>query len=328
MIWNQQKIILSVMMSALLLVSSSPVAMNALSEGNVGMDISTMKDETIDHGSKYDKTTVANQSHKSENKVNESCVCPCETSPSPNFINKKWASIANLKVSDEIYTSGVLKKELEYGGARLHNFDYGSGDVRTDFYGVIVCLEDDPSEYLKSILNNPNGFDNGEEFYEWVEWEPASKSGRQQGDIVNLNIWAMDNGAIMYLDVDLSDNEFCVMTVENKKSGTHPISGTRCFGFEKMSGKEVMFYTYSIESATIWGTGGIGAEMQHNMWVAMMGSIATEVENNGGEACGIYYDDEWHSLGKILKDLKGNGQNIKPTLLDNTGTVDGWLEVE
>ena len=328
MILNQQKTIMSAVLSALLLVTSSPLAMTALSEENVEMDISTMNGEVIDHGSNYNNSTTVNQHPISEEKGNESCVCPCETSPSPNFINKKWASIVNLKVPDEIYTSDALKRELDYGGARLHNFDYGGGDVRTDFYGVIACLEGDPSDYLKSILNNPNGFDGGDEFYKWVGWEPASTTGRQQGDIVNLDIRGVDNGAIMYLDVDLSDNEFCVMTVENEKSGTHPISGTRCFGFEMMSDKEVMFYTYSIESATIWGTGAVGAEMQHNMWVAMMGAIATEVENNGGEVCGIYHDDEWHSLSKILKDLKGKGLMIKPGLLDNTGTVDGWLEVE
>lgn len=326
MIANRWNFITSILLSTILLVSGSPLTMDALSEESITMDFSPINEYDYENESTYDNVTV-NQSNISEETVNETCECPCETSPSPNFINKKWASIVNLKISEEIYTSNVLKRELEFGGARLHNFDYGSGEVRTDFYGVIVCLEDDPVNYLKSILNNPNGFENGGDFHDWVEWEPASKSGRQQGDVAHLNIWSLDNGAIIYLDVDLRDNEFCVMTVENDKAGTHPISGTRCFGFEKMSEKEVMFYTYSIESATIWGTGGVGAEMQHNMWISMMQAIATEVESNGGESCGIYYDDEWHSNSKVLKILKGRGQMIKPTLLDNTGTVDGWLPV-
>jgi len=202
--------------------------------------------------------------------------------------------------------------------------------VRTDFYAVTVCLDadKDPKEYLTEIMNDPTAMGNGVDTESWVGWPAAGEGGRKQGDVVDLNIWSLDNGAIIYLDVDLTDGEFCVMTVENDVSGTHPISGTRCFGYEEMGGKEVMFYTASIESSSVWGTGDVGAALQDGMWKALMKSIASDVVKDGGKVCKLFVDDEWHSQTDLLKKLRKQGYTIKSNSLDDTVEVDEKYDLE
>lgn len=354
------------MMSALLLVSSSAVAMNALSDENVAMDIGTKNEEknafefevvnqkeadlpvvNIDDAKEgeqndgqmepvtgFDQQAFEYKEYTDQVMAPEKCVCPCKAKPTTEYINGKWVQLANTQVPSEVLESPALNTPLEDTGAELRNFETGTGTVRTDFYGVTVCLaaDKDPKEYLKELMNDPNAFlppidvpflpiVGGMIVGQWVDWPVAGEDGRQQGDVVDLDILG-DNGAIVYLDVDLSDNEFCVMTLVNKKSGTHPVAGTRCWGFEEMGAKEIMFYTTGIESSNVRGTGDIGQVSQDETWQGLMKGIAERVEKDGGVSCKIFADDEWHSQSDLIKLLRKSGKTIKQQHLDDTVEID------
>ena len=262
----------------------------------------------------------------------EKCTCPCKAKPTTEYINGKWLQLANTKVPEEVLESTALNTPIEDSGAELRNFETGTGWVRTDFYGVTVCLatDKDPKEYLKELMNNPDAFlppidvpflPGIDVAGQWVNWPVAGVDGRQQGDVVDLDILG-ENGAIVYLDVDISDGEFCVMTLVNKKSGTHPVAGTRCWGYEEMGSKEVMFYTTGIETSNIRGTGDLGQISQDKTWEGLMEGIADRVVKDGGASCKIFADDEWHSQSDLIKLLRKAGKPIKQQHLDDTVEID------
>ena len=144
MIWNQKKIIMSVMMSALLLVSSSAVAMNALSDENVAMDIGTKNEEknafefevvnqkeadlpvvNIDDAKEgeqndgqmepvtgFDQQAFEYKEYTDQVMAPEKCVCPCKAKPTTEYINGKWVQLANTQVPSEVLESPALNTPL------------------------------------------------------------------------------------------------------------------------------------------------------------------------------------------------------------------------
>lgn len=247
--------------------------------------------------------------------------CPCCQKPNPNWVNEKWVKIANMSVSAA--DKDALK--AKWDSAIPYTFEAGWGDVRTDFYAVIGCLApaQDAETMLKAIRDDPIRFAGASsEFAKEIGWHPAGRGGRRLYDIVNLNIYGPDNGAIAYIDVDTSDGEFCAVTVANARSGTHPVSGMRCWGFTYLSECEVMFYTYSIESANIAGFGIPGGLFQDAVWKDLMRAIRDEIARQGGTACRIYADDEWQSKDSRLKKRKAAGKEIRKSHLDGTGGID------
>jgi hypothetical protein len=198
----------------------------------------------------------------------------------------------------------------------------GLGWVRTDFYAVTVTLPENlnPRDLLDMIRDDPNGLGQ-KRLKHHVGW-PASvgKNGRKKYEIVNLKITG-NNGAISYVDVDTSDGDFTAFTVKNKASGSHPVSGARTWGFNKLTSGRYIFWTTAIESANIWLTGGIGAKMQDGTWKALVRDIGDEVQQRGGQAHNIYMDSEWQNGG-----LKPG--RVKAEDLDSSDGIDRVLNIK
>ena len=214
-----------------------------------------------------------------------------------DWIEAQWVSVMNMgdRVSD------ALKKKLKENGATgIFDYDAGWGTVVTDFIGVEVCLPKGvtPQDILTKIRDNPTelGTNGGgkTDFWDEVSW-PQDTDGRKAGDVVDLNIFGPDNGAIGYIDVDVSDGQICAITVSNANSGTHPVSGVRCWGFKSLKKGHYLFYTTGVDSSNVWGSGIIGGALQRECWTSLMESVAKEVKDGGGVVYHIWYDTEWQT---------------------------------
>jgi hypothetical protein len=233
-----------------------------------------------------------------------------------DWVEDLWVALSNVDP-----TQSDVKRAKANGATAVWNYPAGWGWVRTDLFAIEVTLPKkrdgtekvSPRAILDIIRDDPTSL--GKKFPGWVSWRRAGKGGRKRGEVVDLNIWGPDNGAITYMDVDTSDGDFQVITVENKKSGTHPVSGVRRWGFTRLPNGNVLFYTVGIESANTWGSGDIGAHMQYKTWRDLMRDIGKYVQGKGGTAHKFYIDDEWQA-----SDLKP-GRNTRKNL-DNPGTID------
>lgn len=249
------------------------------------------------------------------------CVdCPCTAGPSAGFIQKLWIELANTVVS------GADKRDLAAlpDPATPYTFEFGGGLVRTDFYAAVVCLGSavSPDTILTKIRDDPNSLSGSAEFNDNVTWPKAGPGGRKDLDVVDLDIYGPDNGAIAYLDTSFADR-FTVVTVSNRASGSHPVSGIRTWGFKSLNDLETMFYTASIESANAKLTGGVGALLQDATWVSLMEAVAAEAVAAGGERCEVYSASEWNSSGQSrrLKERKASGYEIDETHLDPPDSI-------
>ncbi|GEM_PF-3541254 len=217
-----------------------------------------------------------------------------------DWVEEMWVAISNVKP-----TKAQVAAAKKNGATAVWNYPDGWGWNRTDFFSIEVTLPEglDPRDVLDRIRDKPTTL--GSRFKEWVSWRPAGRKGRKKGEIVDLNIWGPDNGAITYLDVDTSDGEFMVMTVENGPSGTHPVSGARQWGYIELDGGNVLFFTVGIESANTWGSGGVGSVLQAGTWGDLMRDIGKFVERKGGQQHRVFKDSDWQP-----SDLKP-GSNTK-----------------
>ena len=228
-------------------------------------------------------------------------------------------AMANMTLSAED------KAKIRAAGAEPHDYLAGWGSVRTDFYAITVTLPENlnPRDLLDMIRDNPNGLGD-RRLKSHVGWPAAKgKNGRGKYDIVNLDLPGND-GAISYVDVDTSDGNFTAVTVENNASGSHPVSGARTWGFNKLVNGEYIFWTTAIESSNVWLTGGVGAVLQDGTWEALVRDIGDEVVRRGGRSHDVYMDDEWHQWKK--GDLKPG--SVKAEDLDSSDGIDEIYSVD
>jgi hypothetical protein len=225
------------------------------------------------------------------------------------WIHEVWVNLSNTPIS------GATKATLARRGAKTWNYPDGWGWIRTDVFAVEVTLPKglSPREILDKVRDDPTRIGRGR-FARQVDWA-ASRLGRKRLAVVDLDIWGPDNGAVAYLDVDTSDGDFQVITVENKASGTHPVSGMRRWGYVELDNGRTLFYTAGIESANVAGTGDVGSSLQFDTWSDLVRDIGKEVEMRGGTAHMVYADDEWQPGG-----LKP-GANTTNTV-DHPGEID------
>jgi hypothetical protein len=225
------------------------------------------------------------------------------------WIHEVWVDLSNTHVS------AATKATLARGGAKTWNYPDGWGWVRTDVFAVEVTLPEglSPRTILDMVRDDPTRIGRGR-FARQVGWV-ASRLGRKRLAVVDLDIWGPDNGAIAYLDVDTSDGDFQVITVENAASGTHPVSGMRRWGYVELDNGRTLFYTAGIESANVAGTGDVGSALQFGTWSDLVRDIGKEVQMRGGTEHMVYADDEWQPGG-----LKP-GTNTTATV-DHPGAID------
>ncbi|MCH9684792.1 MAG: LDL receptor domain-containing protein [Deltaproteobacteria bacterium] len=208
-----------------------------------------------------------------------------------SWIEQRWNEAADFVLPQAVET------KIENTGVTVHNYPAGNDWTRTDFHGAIMALPEGerPENLLKSLLNDPIKLTNNGSFSGWVGW-PAANGDREVGDVIDLDIFGPDNGAIAYWKIDV--DRFCVITVENDNSGWHPVSGIRCWGYVPIQvnpnwkqtdnrwncGRPTyMFYTIGIDSPSVPGGGtfgGVGA--QQSTWNALMRDLSIENHKKGG----------------------------------------------
>jgi hypothetical protein len=222
--------------------------------------------------------------------------CPPGADNFNEWVHDLWVSLANVDP-----TAAQERAAKAHGATAVWTYPAGWGWNRTDLFAIEVTLPKDrkgkeplsPRAILDTIRDDPTSL--GKKFPAWVSWRKAGKKGRQKGEVVDLDIWGPDNGAISYLDVNTADGDFEVVTVENAASGTHPVSGLRRWGFTRLPNGNVLFYTVGIESANTWGSGDVGSHMQYQTWRDLMRDVGKHVERKGGKAHKFYIDDEWQA---------------------------------
>jgi len=217
-----------------------------------------------------------------------------------HWTSYQWRNQLNIRKDQ----SASLVRATTRAGAKLHNWDEGNGYLVTDFHGVEVKLPGNdprktPRKLLELIRDNPAMVGGGPtvtDFTDEVTW-PSTYGGkaRQPGDVVFLNLWGPDNAAIVYIDTDVSDRQFCVMTATHSQTGWHPVNGVRCWGYIDWNrdGFTHLFYTTGVDSTTISGSGWVGGSLQFEVWRAQMAAISRHVECIwGGDGGYMWQDDE------------------------------------
>lgn len=209
-----------------------------------------------------------------------------------SWIEQRWQEMADFALPADV------KAKIEAKGVKIHNYPAGNDWTRTDFHGAIMALPagQRPETLLRSLLDDPIETTGNSSFAGWVGWPVAGAGGRQVGDVIDLDIWGPDNGAIAYWKID--SDRFCVITVENDASGTHPVNGIRCWGFVPITvnpnwkltdsrwncGRTTyLFYTMGIDSPSVVGGGTFGGVgMQRGTWNALITDLSVENQKAGG----------------------------------------------
>lgn len=207
------------------------------------------------------------------------------------WVEQRWQEMADFVIP------GPVETKIETKGVEIHNYPEGNDWTRTDFHGVILALPagDRPEALLRELLNDPLKTTGNGSFAGWVGW-PVANGERQVGDVIDLDIWGPDDGAIAYWKIDT--DRFCVVTVENDASGWHPVSGIRCWGFVPIQvnpnwtllddrwncGRPTyLFYTMGIDSPSVPGGGSFGGVgMQRGTWNSLMKDLSIENQKAGG----------------------------------------------
>jgi hypothetical protein len=207
------------------------------------------------------------------------------------WIEQRWSEIANFTIPADV------KAKIESKGATIYNYPDGNDWTRADFHGAIMAMPAGgrPEALLRSLLNDPIKATGNSSFAGWVDW-PVANGDRQVGDVVDLDIYGPDNGAVAYWKID--EDRFCVVTVKNDASGSHPVNGIRCWGFVPIQvnpnwkltdnrwncGRPTyLFYTMGLDSPSVVGGGTFGGvSMQRGTWNALMTDLSVENQKAGG----------------------------------------------
>ncbi len=232
---------------------------------------------------------------------------------------EKWITARWQETADFVVPANV-KTMLTKGGVKMWNYPDGNGWIRADFHGGIMALPpgQTPVNLLRAMANDVIKVTGNDQLAGWVGW-PASNN-RKVGDRVDLDIWGPDNGPIGYWKMD--PDRFCVITLENKTVGAHPVNGIRCWGFVPMAinpnwtalaknkakwgcaGPTYMFYTIGLDSPSVAGGGGVGAGLQEGTWNALIEDLLQENDRAGGVS-GRYYQQITVAQPNALKPKSG-----------------------
>ena len=220
------------------------------------------------------------------------------------------ASPAHRRLADEAWrTDPSITGALSAQGAtyQSHTSGWAAGDLIFDEYAIVMDAMPtgtSPEGYLQEMaedlnkaVNNPD-FDSINTFHR----RARGSAGPAAGDIYHIDIKGPDNGSVML--VRSSFDHFIFQTVTTDEDGTHPEYGAREFGFQRLQGGAVRWYTKgaSRPGATP-ASGTIGRHAQEAGWTAMLRGIAAELVRRGGtERAGSFATWNTHR-----DDLTGSG---------------------
>jgi hypothetical protein len=197
--------------------------------------------------------------------------------------------------SDPTITGALSAQGATY---QSHTSGYAGGDLILDEYSVVLDTmpsSTTPEAYLQEMAQDLNmavsntTFDKINTFHR----RPRGPGGPAVGDIYHIDIAGPDNGSVML--VESAPDHFIFQTVETSEDGTHPEYGSRQFGFERLAGGAVRWYTRGASRPGLMPGGGtIGRHAQESGWTAMLKGMAAELVRRGGtERAGSF--GSWHT---------------------------------
>jgi len=135
----------------------------------------------------------------------------------------------------------------------------------------------DPKAFLKTWPQNMNGVPQGEgaKTFKDINEFSTSQKALGIGDVIEISITG-DDGDVMI--TELKDTYFRVSTLDTGFFGTysnktHPVSGSREFGFEQNSDGSVSFYTRGLDTPQNKFSQSIGVGKQREGWTSFMQGI-------------------------------------------------------
>lgn len=185
-------------------------------------------------------------------------------------------------------SSPTITKALAATGAELQPNRKGWGDLILDEYSVVVDRMPPgltPEAYLQEMADHINAavksrlFDTIDTFARRPK--PGNKGGPAVGDIYHINIYGPDNGSVML--VESTPDHFIFQTVWTNEDGYHPEYGARQFGFERLRGGAVRWYTKGVSRpGRAPGAGPVGRPIQELGFIGLLNGIGAELARRGG----------------------------------------------
>lgn len=179
--------------------------------------------------------------------------------------------------------------ELTTRGFAVQTLDAAVGDLNLDFYEVLIRRFPDgwdAPRLLQHFIRNIDSFMNT--FYcsftpfDGVD-EQRLASSNPLGTVFELDLPGPDRAAIVISDV--KPQFYAVTTINTPRTGDHPVSGHRQFGYFVVDDRTT-FYTRGADRATLGLPGTetaifLGAEL---LWQSFQEKLAAFINDSGGTA--------------------------------------------
>ena len=177
-----------------------------------------------------------------------------------------------------------VTKSLKAAGASLQSISDGSGDYIYDEYSVIIDQMPSgltPEEYLGEMGTDLNKTVH-DDMFDTINMfkRRATTKTPEVGNIYDINIMGPDNGSVVL--VEKTSSYFVFQTITTKKTGTHPEYGSRQFGFTRLRGGAVKFYTKGASRPANAAVGAGGRLPQTIGWTRLMRGISDSIQDRGG----------------------------------------------
>lgn len=203
-------------------------------------------------------------------------------------LTRAWSRTHRRLKAESWSTDSTIVAALASHGASFQSSSSGwaSGDFIHDEYSIVMDTMPSgttPEAYLQEMAKDLNKAVNSSDFdsINTFHRRPLGTGGPAVGDVYHIDIAGPDNGSVML--VESASDHFIFQTVETKEDGTHPEYGARQFGFERLEGGAVRWYTRGTSRpGHAPGGGTIGRHAQEKGWTSMLKGMAAELVSRGG----------------------------------------------
>ncbi len=200
----------------------------------------------------------------------------------------------------------VIGDALKESNAELQRLSDADGGTYHDEYSVTVETMPPgvtPEAFLGEMMRDMNGTANNSTFDTLNKFERREPNEPpHKGEIVDIGFPLGPNGSVMLTDI--TSSSFTYSTITNKDKylwldDSHPINGSREFGFERNADGSITFYTRSTTKPhDLMGQLGEDWGIQRKSWESLMDGLSNNVESRGGTVRPNSREGyRWHEVG-------------------------------
>ncbi|HWH42704.1 MAG TPA: papain-like cysteine protease family protein [Usitatibacter sp.] len=229
-----------------------------------------------------------------------------------------------------------LVRGLQARGFEVQTLDAAAGDLNLDFYKVRITRFPnawDAPRLLNQFIRHIDDFVDSDltSFAPYDDVDARTlASANPLGTVLFLNMFGPDDAAIVISDV--KPQFYAVTTIHTPRTGDHPVSGHRQFGYI-VTGGVTTFYTRGADRATLGfpGTESLifkGGEM---LWESFQRKLSAFINDNGGAAEIIAPFSERFDATAVREELGGfdAAQGLAAARLMSTAVYTlNWDDVE